>query len=231
MLSFLSFISAIALLVFVHEYGHYWAARRCGVGVLTFSIGFGKPLYQWQRGITTWQIAAIPLGGYVRMLDEAEAPVSAELRSQAFNTQHPLKKMAIAFAGPFANLLLATLLYAGFYAYGVTTLRPIVATLASDSIAAKAGVQQGDLVLRVEGEGVKSWDQAQLLMFSAAGQPDLTLEVSSKASAVRTLRLPLSSLSREEFDQYLLSRLGISPYASSAVIDVVQAKGGADGRQ
>ncbi|WP_297573830.1 RIP metalloprotease RseP [uncultured Deefgea sp.] len=226
MLTLFAFIVAIGLLVFIHEFGHYWAARRCGVGVLTFSIGFGRPIYQWKRGLTTWQIALIPLGGYVKMLDESEGEVAPELRQFAFNTQHPAKKMAIAFAGPFANLLLASLIYAGLYAYGVVTLKPLIGTVAIESIAAKAGLRAGDVLQRVNGDAVQSWDQAQVSVFGAASQSELKLDVDTPQGE-RSMTLDLRSLSSEDFDQHILSRLGLSPYATTTQIAYVQEKGAA----
>ena len=113
MTTFLAFITAIIVLVAFHEYGHYWVARRCGVKVLRFSIGFGKILYTWKfaGGETEWSLSAIPLGGYVKMLDEREGEVKPEELNRAFNRQPVLKRMAIVVAGPMANLLLAIVLY------------------------------------------------------------------------------------------------------------------------
>lgn len=222
MLTFFAFVFAIGLLVFIHEYGHYWVARRCGVGVLTFSIGFGKPLYQWQRGQTTWQIAAIPLGGFVKMLDESEAPVASELRQYAFNTQHPAKKMAIAFAGPLANLIFAALIYAGLYSYGVVSLKPIIGTVVPESIAAKAGLNSGDQITRVNTEKVSDWEQVQMNLFSAAGYPQLQIEAVTGEGGTKQFALDLSQLKTAEFDQKILSRLGLSPFATTNRIAFVQ---------
>ncbi len=228
MLTFFAFVFAIGLLVFIHEFGHYWVARKCGVGVLTFSIGFGKPLYQWQRGQTTWQIAAIPLGGFVKMLDESEAPVASNLRQYAFNTQHPAKKMAIAFAGPFINLLFASLIYAGLYAYGVVTLKPVIGSVVADSIAAKAGLRAGDYISAVNSEKVANWEQVQMSLFSAAGQPELMLEVKTKDGHLNQLLLDLKQIKSTEFDQKILSRLGLSPFAVTNRIAYIQPASAAD---
>ena len=113
MMTVLAFLLVIGVLVTVHEYGHYLAARACGVKVLTFSIGFGRALYTWRRGDTDWTLSLIPLGGYVRMLDEREAPVDDADRARAFNNRAPWQKMLIAVAGPAANLLLAVVLGLG----------------------------------------------------------------------------------------------------------------------
>lgn len=227
MLTFFAFIFAIGLLVFIHEFGHYWVARKCGVGVLTFSIGFGKPLYQWQRGQTTWQIAAIPLGGFVKMLDESEAPVAANLRQYAFNTQHPAKKMAIAFAGPFINLAFACLIYAGLFAYGVVTLKPIIGSVVAGSIAATAGLNAGDRITAVNSEQVTNWEQVQMNLFSAAGSPQLLIAAQT-AQGSQSFSLDLQSLTADEFDQKILNRLGLSPFSSTNRIGLVQEKSAAE---
>jgi regulator of sigma E protease len=123
MLTFLAFLVAIGVLVTFHELGHYWVARLCGVKVLRFSVGFGAPLYTFRRGDTEWAISPIPLGGYVRMLDEREMDVAPEERHLAFNTQSVYKRMAIVAAGPLANLVLAVLFYWVVIAGGVNCCR------------------------------------------------------------------------------------------------------------
>ncbi len=228
MLTFFAFVFAIGLLVFIHEYGHYWVARRCGVGVITFSIGFGKPLYQWKRGQTTWQIALIPLGGFVKMLDESEAPVASELRQYAFNTQHPAKKMAIAFAGPFANLLLASLIYAVVYMHGVVTLKPIIGSVAAQSIAVNAGLQSGDRITLVNAEKVSDWEQVQINLFDAAGHAELVIEAQTAQGSTKQFALNLSKLKTTDFDQKILNRLGLSPFATTNRIGFIQAGSAAE---
>ncbi|KAF0814375.1 Regulator of sigma-E protease RseP [Andreprevotia sp. IGB-42] len=207
-----AFIVTLGILVTIHEYGHYWVARRCGIKVLTFSVGFGKPLLTWQRGDTQWQIAMIPLGGYVKMLDEREAPVSDAERSVAFNNQHPLKKMGVVAAGPLANLLLAIVLTAGVYAYGVQTIKPVLGLVSADSVAARAGLQAGNEVLTVDGEPVSSWDAFFLEMLGTIGQDTAMLEVASGSGARRVVTLPLDSLGKSAFGPGMLGLLGMSPY-------------------
>src|SRR5687768_11817779 len=121
------FIVSIGLLVTFHEFGHYWVARRCGVKVLRFSVGFGKPLWM-RRGKdgTEYAIAAIPLGGYVKMLDEREGDVPAHLAPQAFNRQSVWKRIAIVIAGPFANLLLCVALFWAMFVIGRPDYAPVV---------------------------------------------------------------------------------------------------------
>ncbi|WP_047393793.1 RIP metalloprotease RseP [Chitinibacter sp. ZOR0017] len=223
MITLLSFVLAIGLLVFVHEYGHYWVAKRCGVGVLTFSIGFGRPIWQWQRGETTWQIALIPLGGFVRLMDEREAPVEAGQRQRAFNRQAPWKKIAVVAAGPLANLIFAVLAFSLCYWHGVPTMQARVAMVTPASIAAQAGLVSGDKVLAVADQPVATWEQLQIALFAEAGNESVALKVQSRAGGERMIDLQLSKLPREEFDQQLLLRLGLSPFALLPVIEEVQA--------
>src|SRR6187431_2081336 len=142
MLTIVAFIVALGLLIAVHEYGHYRVAVACGVKVLRFSVGFGKTIYSWKPKKqkpgqdTEFVIGAFPLGGYVKMLDEREAPVDAAERHLAFNTQ-PLKaRAAIVAAGPIANLLLAVLLYAAVNWMGVEEPQPVLGTPVAGSVAA-----------------------------------------------------------------------------------------------
>ena len=149
MLTLVAFVVALALLIAVHEYGHYRVAVACGVKVLRFSLGFGKVLLRWQpqkqqRGQSTeFVLSAFPLGGYVKMLDEREAPVEASERHLAFNTQPLRYRAAIVAAGPVANLLLALLLYATVNWMGVQEPRAILASPVAQSIAEAAGLRGG----------------------------------------------------------------------------------------
>ncbi|MEG0976222.1 MAG: site-2 protease family protein, partial [Comamonas sp.] len=149
MLTVVAFVVALAILIAVHEYGHYRVAVACGVKVLRFSVGFGKPLLRWRKknSPTEFVIGAIPLGGYVRMLDEREAPVAPEERHLAFNTQPLRSRAAIVAAGPIANLLLAVLLYACVNWIGVREPAAFMGTPPAQSLMAKAGVQGGEQVV------------------------------------------------------------------------------------
>ncbi|WP_157314685.1 RIP metalloprotease RseP [Chitinibacter sp. GC72] len=222
MLTLLAFVFAISLLVFIHEYGHYWVARQCGVGVLTFSIGFGKPVFKWQRGETTWQIAMIPLGGYVRMLDENEQALTADERQRAFNRQHPLKKIAVVFAGPLANFIFAVIAFALCYGAGVPTLKPHIASVQVQSMAARSGFEVGDQVLSIANTAVESWDQLQLELLAQAGEASVPFVLQKQDGSIRHGQLPLGQLKPEQFDQQMLARVGISPFSSLNVIGVVQ---------
>lgn len=159
MLTVPAFIVALALLIAVHEYGHYRVAVACGVRVLRFSIGFGKPVLRWQSKTsgTEFVVALFPLGGFVRMLDEREAPVAPAERHLAFNTQSLARRAAIVAAGPIANLLLAVLLYSVVNWTGVQQPAAILAPPAVDSVAAQAGLVGGERVLRAALGGRRRW--------------------------------------------------------------------------
>lgn len=150
MLTLVAFVVALGLLIAVHEYGHYRMAVACGVRVLRFSIGFGRTLLRWQpRGSDTeFTLCAFPLGGYVRMLDEREAPVAPQDRPHAFNTQPLRSRALIVAAGPAANLLLAVLLYALVNWSGVQLPAAVLGSPVAGSVAERAGVQAGERVLR-----------------------------------------------------------------------------------
>lgn len=149
MITLLAFLVALGLLITIHEYGHYRVARACGVKVLKFSVGFGKPLWSWTspRSGTEYAVAALPLGGFVRMLDEREAPVPVDQRHLAFNTQSVWKRIAIVAAGPLANLLLAVLIYSGLAWYGMSEVSPVIAQPAPGSLADQAGLRSGDRIV------------------------------------------------------------------------------------
>ena len=155
MLTIASFIFAIGLLVAIHEFGHYAVAVACGVKVLRFSVGFGPRLVGWtsKRSGTEFVVACLPLGGYVKMLDEREGEVPAAERHLAFNVQPLRKRAAIVAAGPIANLLLAVVLYAGVNWTGVDQFLPVLSKPLAGSLAAEAGWQGGETVERVAFEG------------------------------------------------------------------------------
>lgn len=205
------FVLAIGILVTFHEYGHYWVARRVGVKVLKFSVGFGRPL--WQRTAadgTVWQIAAIPLGGYVKMLDEREAPVAEEERDQAFNNQSVRDRMAIVAAGPVANFLLAILLYASVYALGQTAIKPIVGAVADNTPAARAGLVAGATIQSVDGKTVQTWDELRLSLLDAAmDDQQIILQTSQDGFSAQEIVLAVGSLSTEP--ALFFSGLGIAP--------------------
>ncbi|ASK27223.1 RIP metalloprotease RseP [Neisseria chenwenguii] len=189
MQTFIAFIVAILILVSLHEFGHYIVARWCGVKVLRFSVGFGKPFFTKKRGDTEWCFSPIPLGGYVKMVDTREGNVSKADLPYAFDKQHPAKRIAIVAAGPLTNLVLAVLLYGLSFSFGVTEIKPFVGTVEPSSIAAKAGFQSGDKILSVNGEAVKDWPAAQTEMVLAleAGKVNVAVQTASGEAAVRII--------------------------------------------
>jgi len=155
-----SFILAISILITVHEYGHYWVARKLGVKILRFSIGFGRSLWSRTRGEdgTEFVLAAIPLGGYVRMLDEREGEVAERDLPRAFNRQSLARRFAIVAAGPVFNFLFAIAAYWLMFVIGIAGLRPIVGEVDADSIAQRAGLAAGQEILMVEGRRTPTWE-------------------------------------------------------------------------
>lgn len=227
----LAFIVAIAILVVVHEFGHYWVAQKLGVKVLRFSVGFGKPLLSWRRGAdqTEWTIAALPFGGYVRMLDEREAPVPEHERHRAFNTQSLWTRSAIVLAGPFANFLFAILVYWALFFAGVDGLRPEVGRVTPDSMAARAGFQQGDLIQAMDGLAVQSWDQRRLYLFARAVDKDtVDVLVRDRNGVAQHRMLDLSAASTERLSSGMLeSEIGLYGYTPplEAVVGEIEPGG------
>jgi regulator of sigma E protease len=222
MLAPLAFILAIAILVTVHEYGHFQVARWCGVRVLKFSIGFGKPLWlkKFGKDQTEFIVAAIPFGGYVKMLDEREINQEGVARTsysdaelnRAFNRQPVLKRMAIVLAGPLANLLLAILLYSMLFMMGVVGLKPILADVASQSPAALAGFEIGETVQSVNGREVASWqDFHWLLLKSSLSQESVEVGGLSKQQTQKSHSLNLNTMRKAEANEDAFARLGFRP--------------------
>ena len=175
-----AFLLALTPLIVFHELGHLLVARWCGVMVLRFSVGFGRPLIsrRWGKDNTEWAIAALPLGGYVKMLDEREAPVAPELLHRAFNRQTVWKRMAIVVAGPLANLILAVAIYFGVYLGGVSDLKPMLGSAIQNSPAESAGFQSGDLIKSVNGEAVAGWTELRKILLDAVlDRRELAMEV------------------------------------------------------
>jgi regulator of sigma E protease len=149
---------ALGVLVTFHEYGHFWVARRCGVKVLRFSVGFGTPLLRWHdRHGTEFVVAAIPLGGYVKMLDEREGDVPPELVEQSFNRKSVRQRIAIVAAGPVANFLLALLFFWFVAMLGSQQVRPVIGAVQPESLAEAAGLRAGQEIVAVNGQATSGW--------------------------------------------------------------------------
>ncbi len=228
----LAFAVAIGVLVVVHEYGHYSVARLCGVKVLRFSIGFGKPLVQWvsKKTGTQWTIAALPLGGYVKMLDEREEGTSipdSELR-YAFNRQSVGKRFAIVAAGPIANFLLAIVLFAAVFASGVTEPAAVVAAPAANTAAALAGFEGGETVVAVreantsQSEPVRSWSDLRWKLLGAAFDHRRIVLSAKDKSGTFDFPLNLGGISDKDVDDDFMSRLGFEPGGGTLSVAGVQ---------
>jgi regulator of sigma E protease len=186
----ISFIAALAILIVVHELGHYLAARWVGVKVLRFSVGFGQPLFikRWGRDATEWSIAMIPLGGYVKMLDEREAPVAEHELTRAFNRQTVWGRMLIVVAGPVANLLLAVLLYWGVYLHGVPAIKPIIAEPAAQTAAALASLHDGDMITAIDDQPIRSWaDVNWALLRDVSNKSQVTVKLDNGGTRILNL--------------------------------------------
>ncbi|GAA0574912.1 sigma E protease regulator RseP [Halomonas salifodinae] len=211
----LAVIVVLGLLITFHEYGHYWVARRCGVKVLRFSVGFGKPLWsRTDRHGTEFAVAAIPLGGYVKMLDEREGPVAPDERHRAFNNQSVWARIAIVAAGPLANFLLAIVAYWLLFVVGTTTVAPVVGAVDPDSPAARGGLAPGQEIVAIQGDRVRSWEEVNLKLVAAIGHSgELRFTTLDEGSEVARERgLPVANyLVRQDPPQPLLS-LGITPW-------------------
>lgn len=227
MMTLLAFIVTIGLLVTIHEYGHFQVARWCGVKVLKFSIGFGKPLWQKSFGKdkTQFVLAAIPLGGFVKMLDERELRAEqaanpeqpklnyseAELL-RAFNRQSVWKRIAIVIAGPLANLLLAIVLYWGLFMLGVTGTRPIIGEVVNEGLAAQASLTSGEVIQKINGESVNSWQEARwILLEESLENKSVEIETINQNNELFQHTLSFTGVNNDsEVD--VLKKIGLSEY-------------------
>ena len=210
------FIVAIGILVSIHEFGHFWVARKSGVKVLRFSIGFGKIIWSYQKteDSTEYVLSAIPLGGYVKMVDEREGNVTEEDLPYAFNRQSLLARSAIVAAGPIFNLLLAVVLLWAVFIIGETGMKPVVGKIEIDTLADKAGFSEGDEILQVNGQKAPTWSESMNLLFSSAlqGERIITVLVNNSDNVTKTLLLKLAEGDAESPD-ILYKKLGLKPWS------------------
>ena len=237
MLTLLAFVVALGVLIAVHEYGHYRVAVACGIKVLKFSIGFGKPIYTWRlkNKPTEFSIGMLPLGGYVKMLDEREAPVDESERHLAFNTQPLRSRAAVVAAGPAANLLLAIVLYSIVNWSGLQEPRAILASPVAGSIADRAGLRGQELVARAAFDGeplesVRSFEDLRWrLTQGALNGRDVRLAISRDSSAsqpadapTREVLLKLSEMNASDADAQMFRKIGIlGPWTQPVIGDVM----------
>jgi len=211
LLTLAAFALALGILIVVHEMGHYLVARACGVKILRFSVGFGRVLVKRiDRHGTEWALSLIPLGGYVKMLDEREGSVTAEERPRAFNAQSVWKRIAIVAAGPIFNLVLASLLYASLNLAGVEEPAPVVGAPTADSIAARSGLQAGDRITAVDGTPVTAWSEVRwLLLDQVTHHGSAQVSVTTAAGAPAQRKLDFSSVNLDDMEGDVLGRNGL----------------------
>ena len=209
-----AFAITIAVLVVFHEFGHYLVARLCGIKVLRFSVGFGKILYsrRFGNGETEWALSAIPLGGYVKMLDEREGDVPPHELARAFNRKPAWQRMAVVVAGPVFNLLLAVVLYFGLFSYGVTDLKPELGEVPVNTPAAQAQLQAHEIVVSINGEPMPGWNEVRwrLLVLSLRGAP---VEIVGRTpdGAEHRHTLDLGGIKPADLNGPFMHKLGLQP--------------------
>lgn len=207
-----AFILALGVLVIVHEFGHYLAARLCGVKVLRFAFGFGPTLWSRRAGRdgTEWALAAFPLGGYVKMLDEREGAVAPHELTRAFNRQSVGRRAFIVVAGPAANLLLAVFLYWTVFLYGVPELMPRLGAAPAQSTAAVAGVPPGGLVRAVNRQPIATWQELRWEVLRRALDGEVVeLEVESPQHEIAKYRLDVTRFPLQDLEKDPLRPLGL----------------------
>lgn len=210
-----AFAVAIAVLVVFHELGHYCVARLCGVKVLRFSVGFGKAFYikKFAGGETEWVISVIPLGGYVKMLDEREGEVAAHELHRAFNRRPVWQRMAVVVAGPVANLLLAIVLYWALFMHGVPGLKPILGEVAPHTPAAAAQLQKQETILSINRVAMPSWQEVRWALLDLALR-DTEVHIEGRTMQGATIQhvLDLKVIAPADLDSDFLQKLGLQPY-------------------
>ncbi|HSS65283.1 MAG TPA: RIP metalloprotease RseP [Gammaproteobacteria bacterium] len=213
--SILWFVIAIGVLVTVHEFGHFWVARRLGVKVLRFSVGFGRPLWRTRAGRdqVEYVIGAIPLGGYVKMLDEAEGEVPESERHRAFNRQSLPVRFAVVSAGPIFNFLFAVVAYWAMFMVGVSGLKPLVGEVAPGSLASAAGFKSGQEIVRIADRETRSWEAViQGVIGGSLHGETLEVTVDDPARGTRELSLDLSGVALDDLTRgQFFERLGFTP--------------------
>lgn len=231
--SALALIVTLGLLIAFHEFGHYWTARKLGVKVLRFSVGFGKPLWSRKFGPdqTEYVLAIFPLGGYVKMLDEREGEVAEEELHRTFNRQSVWRRFAIVAAGPIFNFIFAIFAFWLMYLIGVAGLAPIVGEVAPESTAAVAGFKTGDRILEINGRKTPTWSVARInLLDSSLDTDELTFLVRGEDGATQRLQLSVAGVPSEIKQKQLLKHLGVSPFRPvlPAVLGQLSANGPAE---
>jgi regulator of sigma E protease len=228
-----AFLAALTLLVFVHELGHYLVAVWCDVKVLKFSIGFGKPIVskKWGKDQTEWTLAMIPLGGFVKMLDEREqetASIPAQDLPRAFSQKSLFQRSLIVVAGPVANLLLAIFLYAMMGWIGIEEAAPIVDQPAKSSAADVAQLQRGDRILAIDGQQVRSWNDLRLKLLTPVIEKRTAEVLVKRASGEVQLKINAGGLPEDEAERNYLQTLGIELAPGKVEVGTLSPGGAAE---
>ncbi len=212
----IAFLFALGLLIVFHEFGHYLVARLCDVKVLRFSIGFGKPLIRkyWGRDQTEWAIAAFPIGGYVKMLDEHEGEVAPEDLTRAFNRKSVVHRFAIVAAGPIANFLLAILLYWLLFMHGVSGMKPVLGPVIPETPAAMAAFEAGETIVKIGTKPVSTWQDARWILLAQAIErsPTLIVETLNQGGKINWREMDLSKINADDLDVDFLKKIGLNVY-------------------
>lgn len=222
----LAFSVLLGIVVIIHELGHYWVAKLCGVKVLRFSVGFGKPILSRQYGAdqTEWALGAFPLGGYVKMLDEREAPVASKELHRAFNRQSVSKRIAIVVAGPLANLLLAIALFWLLFIIGVPGSKPILGEIVKGSAAARAGFMSGERIVAINDDPVLTWHEVGWgITTRIADNSLIKVTTEDAAGQRRELLLDPAGISDQDLESDFVGKLGLSRNRPSVEIVEVMA--------
>ncbi|HJE02669.1 Metalloprotease MmpA [Aliarcobacter thereius] len=216
----ITFLLVLSFLVFFHELGHFLAARYFGVKVETFSIGFGKQIYAKYWAGTTWQIALIPLGGYVKMKGQDDTkPISNEIGNDSYNTKKPWQRIIILFAGPFANFLLAFLLYLFMANLGATVFSAKVGNIQENSPAFHAGIKANDEIIRINDKSIESWDDIGKIITSTQGTLQFFIKRDNQI-ILKTIA-PHISDSKNMFNEDIKKRMiGISPKGETKILQL-----------
>jgi regulator of sigma E protease len=227
-----SFLLAFSILVAVHEYGHFWVARRCGIKVETFSIGFGKTLFEWKDRLgTTYIIAAIPLGGYVKMLDERVEAVDEADKPYAFNRKSVWKRSAVVAAGPLANFVFAVFIYWILAIIGTTVMKPVVTGTKAVSLSSHIDIDTPHVITQVAEKRVQSYQDVNFALIGHLGQPQLTLTLAPLQDPDQTRQVTINTANwrlPEHQRGLVLESLGIEPYQAHIDMHLAQvAKGSA----
>ncbi|KYL33420.1 zinc metallopeptidase RseP [Pseudoalteromonas agarivorans] len=216
-----SFILALGILVAIHEYGHFWVARKMGVKVLRFSIGFGKPLLKWHDKYNTeYVIAAIPLGGYVKMLDERVDEVPENERHLSFNAKSVQARIAIVAAGPLANFLFAIVALTAMYMVGVQSVKPVVGSITEGSRAEQAGIMPSEQIIKIGDDTIATWQDATFALMSSLGEQSVPVVVRNENYQEQTKMLNVEGWKLDQQDVPPLSSLGIVPFRPQATLTI-----------